>query len=126
MSNDKKDQEIIVVNPPSRESIGQSSDSTPTLPYSHGQAVLPTSTSISSITSSPVSAPRMLLLKTFPWFPPLQALFIILHCSLLQYLSLNLLLIVALFFLLHWVPLYMATPFLLFILIQPLYLVLTP
>ena len=68
----------------------------------------------------------MLLLNTFLWFPPLQAVFIILHCNLLQYLFVILLLILALSFLLHWVPLYMATLFLLFIIIQPLYLVLTP
>ena len=40
MLSDKKYQ-IIVNIPPSRESTGKSSDSTPTLPYSHGQAVLP-------------------------------------------------------------------------------------
>ena len=67
--SDKKDQEIIVDSPPLRESMGQSSDSTPTLPYSHGQVVLPISSSspsISSITSSPVSAPQNVTIKHFP------------------------------------------------------------
>ena len=48
----------------------QSSDSTPTLPYSHGQVVLPTSTSspsIISITSSPVFAPHQnVAMEHFP------------------------------------------------------------
>ena len=69
MSSNKKDQEIIVDSPPSRECIGQSSNSTPTLPYSHGQVVLPTSTSspsISSITSSPVSALQNITIEHLP------------------------------------------------------------
>ena len=69
MLSNKKDQEIIVDSPPPRESMGQSSDSTLTLPYSHGQAVLPTSTSspsVSSITSSPVSAPQNVTTEHFP------------------------------------------------------------
>ena len=45
MWSDIKDQEIIVDSSSLRESMGQSSGSTPTLPYSHGQAVLPISTS---------------------------------------------------------------------------------
>ena len=67
--SDKKDQEIIVDSPPPRESMDQSSDSTPTLPYSHGQVVLPTSASspsISSTTSSPVSAPQNVIIEHFP------------------------------------------------------------
>ena len=42
MLKNKKDQEIIVDSPPPSESMSQSSDSSPTLPYSHGQVVLPT------------------------------------------------------------------------------------
>ena len=119
MLSNKKDQEIIVDNSPLRESMGQSSDSTPILPYSHGQAVLPTSTSspsISSITSSPASAPQN---GTF------SAGFLLFKLSLPFFIAtcLILLLILTLYYLLHWVPLYMATLFLLFILIQPLYLV---
>ena len=129
MLNDIKDQEIIVDSPLPRESMGQSSGSTPTLPYSHGQNVLSIPTSSPSTipaTSSPMSVPQNVTIEHFPLVSSFQTLITILHCNLLQYLFLILPLILILFYLLHWVPLYMATPFLLFILIQPLYLVLTP
>ena len=64
-----KDQEIIVDSPPPRESMGQSSGSTPTLPYSHGQAVLPISTSfpLTILTaSSPTSVPQNVTIEHFP------------------------------------------------------------
>ena len=68
MLSDKKDQEIIVDSSPPRESMGHSSDSTPNLPYSHGQAVLPTSTfsPIVSVTSSPISVPQNVTIEHFP------------------------------------------------------------
>ena len=129
MLSEKKDQEIIVDSPLPRESIGQSSDSTPTLPYSHGQAVLlllPLLLQLSLLLPLLYLFPKMLLLNIFLWFPPLQVLLTILHCNLLRYLSLTLPLILILFYLLQWVPLYMAALFLPFILKQPPYLVLTP
>ena len=77
-----KDQEIIVDSPLPRESMGQSSGSTPTLPYSHGQAVLPISTS-SPLTiptaSSPTSVPQNVTIEHFPLVSSFS-----LYCSLLQ------------------------------------------
>ena len=74
-SSDKKDQEITVVSPPPEESIGQSSGSTPTLPYSHGQAnfsgLIPPS---SSIPISSLPFPQIFL--TIPHFNPSQLLFL--------------------------------------------------
>ena len=55
-----KDQEIIVDSPPPRESMGQSSGSTPTLPYSHRQAFLPISIS-SPLTIPTASFPTSVL-----------------------------------------------------------------
>ena len=56
MLSDKEDQKIIVDSPLPRESMGQSSISTPTLPYSHGEAILPTSiSSPSTIPTAPSS-----------------------------------------------------------------------
>ena len=109
-----KDQEIHVDSPFPGESIGQSYGFTPTLLYSHGQAVLPISTS-SPLTIPTASFlhlfPKMSLKNIFLWSPPLWTCFTILHCNLLQHLFLILPLILALFYLLHWVPLYMATLF---------------
>ena len=53
-SDDEEDPEIIVVSPSSRE---HSADSTSTLPYSYGQAVFPTSSPISSITTTSLPIP---------------------------------------------------------------------
>ena len=68
-SNDEKDQEIIVVSPPPKESICLSSGSTPTLPYSHGQADLssltPSSSSI-DIPSLPIPISQNVTIKHFP------------------------------------------------------------
>ena len=68
-SSDKKDQEIIVVSPLPRENMGQSSGSTPTLPYSHGQAdfssLTPPSSSV-PISSLPVPISQNVTVKHFP------------------------------------------------------------
>ena len=64
-----KDQEIIVDSPPPRESMSQSSGSTPTLPYSYGQAALPISTSshLAIPTASfPTSVPQNVSIEHFP------------------------------------------------------------
>ena len=67
--SDMTDQEIIVDSPPPRKSMGQSSGSSPTLPYSHGQAVLPIST-FSPLTiptaSFPTSVPQNVTIEHFP------------------------------------------------------------
>ena len=62
--SEMKDQEIIVDSPLPRESMGQSSGSTPTLPYSHGQAVLPIST-IHTVSFS-TSVPQNVTIEHFP------------------------------------------------------------
>ena len=62
--SDMKDQEIIVDSPLQRESMGQSSGSTPTLPYSHRQAVLPILT-ISTV-SFCTSVPQNVTTEHFP------------------------------------------------------------
>ena len=65
-SSDEKDQEIIVVSPLPRENVGQSSGSTPTLPYSHGQAdfssLTPPSSSV-PISSFPISISQNVTVK---------------------------------------------------------------
>ena len=53
-SDDEEALEIIVVSPSPRE---HSADSTSTLPYSYGQAVLPTSSPISSTTTTSLPMP---------------------------------------------------------------------
>ena len=126
-SSDEKDQEIIVVSPLPEENIGQTSGSTPILPYSHGQAdfssLTPPSSSI-PISSLPMPISQNVTIKHFPLssfssnFP---------YHSSFQSSSTSLpvpLLILILFYFPPLVPPYKVTLFLLSILRLPLYLAL--